>query len=1063
MIAAAALTGAQSPGSGPGLGGLPAGASLSAPEQRGGTAAQPAREASTESTKVGGDLPHRAQPRPADAVDDHAAPLPEAQRAVAEQQHVTPEVVQTSTAPVPRPGATERPGDRTADTETFDNPDGSRTLRVHSGDSNVRGPDGSWRPVDLALATAEAGRLTPKASPVEVSFAPRSADGALVRISPDADHAIAYGMRDVADVPAAVTGPTATYRGVHPGVDLRLTAARTGAKEDLVLASATTPTAFSFTLTTTRLEPRLTDAGDISLVDGDRVVSVIPAGFMDDAAGVRSTGVRYALTKSGASTWILRVDLDAAWLHDPARVFPVVADPSVGTYNTDSDDTYVQSGASSGHSTEAVLIAGSVGDGRGTGRAYLHFGSALAALHNKYVHGAALNLNNSDVSCAAQSFTAFEVTQGWNTAVAWPGAAVGRALSTGQLGSCANNRWSSLTLPGDVMSRWTHDAAMGHGLSVRASNEADGSGHRFASANSANAPYLDVVYSEQGASFEVTDVLLPDNAHKGNLKAKVTNLGTSPWIPGNGYRFGYIVKQGNTSIRTATFAPTADTGPLGVAVFDVPIDPLPPGDYQVYLTMFTPQGPDFFVAHQVAYGLMALKVSNLEPTSDRQEPGSGAVVESLTPTLYAEGRDPDNWPAKGLTYRFIVCANAQLTEACQESDWTAQSWTPQPLRWSRTYFWAVKVYDTVDPTRTWVGPLALTTRVPQPQITSHLAGNPDSVQGPGLASGIGNYSTVVTDASVATVGPDLTITRTYNSLDPRRNTAFGVGWASRLDARLDQDDDRSGNVVVTYPTGRQVRFGKNPDATYASPLGDSTALVFDSASGTYTLRDTSAGRWKFDVLGRLVTITDAAGLTQQLAYDTSDHVRTITSDTSGRTLSFTWQGGHVATVTTQAPEAGGQPLVWTYTVEGDRLTRACVPGDAPNCTNYTHTSGSHYRSSVLDDNPKAYWRLGENTGDRFANATARRDGDNAATQHGVILGGDGALAGTTDKSATFDGNSSHVTLPDGLTTASMSLAVEMWFKTTRHGTLIGYADQAFPAGTPTKSTPVLYVGTDGLL
>ncbi|WP_143091848.1 RHS repeat-associated core domain-containing protein [Lentzea albida] len=1067
------VSGAELP---PSLSGtFPLGASTTPPQQQTGTAEGSTHEATSDSTRARNALAKRDQPRPANAVADQPVPLPEVSRSSPERQKVTPKVEQPASLDGIDPNATERPQDRTDTTRTFDNPDGTHTVRVHNEQVNVRQSDGTYLPVDLALVPSE-GRLKPKNSPADTTIATTSARGDLVRLAFGPDHRLTYGLRDAAEVRGEVDGAQVTYRAVRPEVDLRLTATRTGVKEDLVLASAGAPTSFSFTLTTERLQPRLTSAGDVELVDGDRVVAMLPAGFMDDAAGVRSRDVRYALDKAGDRTWTLRMDLDQAWLFDSQRVFPVTVDPTVGTFNTSLDDTYVQPGSPSGHSSEVNLIAGAVGDGRGIGRAYLHF-PLPAALSNKYVVGASLALNNSDPSCTQYPFTAFEVTQSWTgTGISWPGAAVGQALGTGSLGSCANNRWSAIPLNREVMTSWTHNRALANGISVRASNEANGTGHRFASANAAavNTPYLDVRYSDEGASFEVAEVLLPTANRAGSIKAKVTNLGSSTWTPGNGFKFGFNVRRAsdNAFVRTESFAPAISIAPTQTGTFEVPISPLNPDEYRLELTMFTPGGANFRDAHEVPFGVASIKVSNVPPMSNNQQPGTGAVVETNTPTLYADPVDDDNWPGKGFNYKFRICTDAALTADCQESDWTAQSWAPAALRWHKTYYWSVKVHDTVDATPDWVGargvgPLAITTRVAQPQITSHLAGSPDSVQGPGLDAGIGNYSTVVTDATVATAGPDLTITRTYNSLDPRRDTAFGVGWASRLDMRLKADDDGSENVVVTYPTGRQVRFGKNPggDNTFSSPLGDSTDLVLSTATGIYTLRDNSGSKWEFDILGRLARITDPAGLVQTLDYNSGDRPSTITSSTSNRALTLTWQGTHVTKVTTQAPEAGGAQLEWTYSYTGDRMTSACVPGAAPNCTDYEHTQGNHYRSTVVDDNPKAYWRLGETSGTAFANVMARRPGQNSAAMTGVVLGGDGALGGTTDKAATFDGVSSYATLPDDMTTATMSASVELWFKTTSHGTLISYSDKAFPPADPgaTKSTPLLYVGTDGLL
>ncbi|MFC3898267.1 DNRLRE domain-containing protein [Lentzea rhizosphaerae] len=1046
------------------LGALPQGASTAAPEQRTGKADSSTHEAPADSTRARRDLPRHDQPRPGNAVPDQAAPLPEVQKYTHEQQKAAPKVGRPE-VPAIDPKAVERPGDRTATTQTFDNPDGSRTLRLHTGQVNVQQPDGSWKPVDTALTRGD--RVRPKVFPLDLSFAATGADPALVTVAFDGDHQLSYGLRDAADVRGDVQGSQITYRGVRPGTDVRLTAVSGGVKEDVVLASASAPASHLFTLKLKRLQPRLGADGAVELVDGGKVIASIPAGFMDDAAGTRSTGVRYGLEKSGDDTWTLRVDLDEAWLRDPARVFPVVMDPTIGQFNLSADDTYVRSNG--GDQSGAPELEVGYVEGNPLSRTYLRFGD-LGVLRNQYVVAASLAMANIySSSCAATGVTVFEVTQPWGSSMRWPGAAVGQALSTRSFAhgapgtACAAPAWEPFPLDPDLMTRWTHGGALNHGLSVRATDETVRSGKRFASANTpSNKPYLEVRYSPEGAAFDVTQVTLPTNTRAGQMTAAVTNQGAGTWTPSNGVRFGYIVKQGDRFVRTSTFAPSGSVGPMASTTFDVPIDPLEPGDYQLYLSMFTPQGQDYFVAHGVPYGRIDLKVNNVPPTSDYQQPGSGAVVETLRPTLYAEGVDDDNWPNRGLTYMFRICTNPELTENCEDSPWTAQSWAPSGLRWAKTYYWGVKTNDTVDSTPNWVGPLVLSTRVPQPQITSHLAGNPDGQHGRGLDPNIGNYSTVVTDASVGTAGPDLTITRTYNSLDPRRDTAFGIGWASRLDMRITKDDDRSGNVVVTYPTGRQVRFGQNPDGTFGSPLGDSTDLVYAASTGVYTLRDNSGGKWEFDALGRLVTITDSYGLTEQLTYE-GDHVREITNGTSGRKLLLTWEGVRVATVSTEAPEPGAQPLVWTYTYTGENLTRACVPGSATNCTDYSYANGSHYLSTVLDDRPSAYWRLGESTGDSFVNVVARQPGENAATPRSVVLGGAGALAGTSDKAAVFDGNSSFATLPDDLTKGTMSLAVELWFKTTSHGTLISYADQPFPTGTPTRSTPALYVGTDGLL
>ena len=64
---------------------------------------------------------------------------------------------------------------------------------------------------------------------------------------------------------------------------------------------------------------------------------------------------------------------------------------------------------------------------------------------------------------------------------------------------------------------------------------------------------------------------------------------------------------------------------------------------------------------------------------------------------------------------------------------------------------------------------------------------------------------------------DLSIIRTYNSLDPRTGQAFGAGWSSLADMSLVPDTDGSGALILTMADGRQVRFAKNAAGGYAPP------------------------------------------------------------------------------------------------------------------------------------------------------------------------------------------------------------------------------------------------------
>jgi RHS repeat-associated protein len=357
-------------------------------------------------------------------------------------------------------------------------------------------------------------------------------------------------------------------------------------------------------------------------------------------------------------------------------------------------------------------------------------------------------------------------------------------------------------------------------------------------------------------------------------------------------------------------------------------------------------------------------------------------------------------------------------------------------------------------------------------ITSHLGG---ATSAKGFDPGVGDYTASVTDATVSVVGPALAITRSYNSQDPRTSSLFGAGWSTAYDMAAVEDDDGTGDLVVTYPDGHTARFGTNPGGiTYSSPQGMYATFQL-SRSGGYTLTDRGGTTYTFGLQAgttwKLTSITDADGRSETLSYN-QGQLATVTNTASHRSLYFTWTGAHVTQVATDPVATGGQPLTWTYGYSGNNLTSVCPPTSPSKCTAYIYTSGtnsgSHYRTTVLDAQPAAYWRLANTSGTTATDEVGANMGTDNGTDVNVNLGGSPLTAGSSTTSTFLNGADADIQLPNNLVSATSYLTVQMTFQTYPNGgpgvlfstghTAIGQTSSA-----SSGAMPVLYIGTDGKL
>ncbi|MEV6631744.1 LamG-like jellyroll fold domain-containing protein [Actinoplanes sp. NPDC051470] len=464
-------------------------------------------------------------------------------------------------------------------------------------------------------------------------------------------------------------------------------------------------------------------------------------------------------------------------------------------------------------------------------------------------------------------------------------------------------------------------------------------------------------------------------------------------------------------------------------------------------------------------------VANVPPQIDAQYPATGAPVPTLTPELLAAGHDPDGG---SLTYSFVV-TNAAGTAVAQSGARSARSWTVPSgvLRWGQTYAWTVTASDG-SAVSTSQESNALLPRFPQPLVGSGLSQNGDR----GFDPNTRNYTTTVTDVTVPTVGPALAMERFYNTLDVRRDTAFGAGWSSILDARATETRDRAGTlqgVVVTYPNGQEIGFGRNADGSYVPPSG--RFATFTAVSGGYRLVDKDGTAYVFTVAAgtgryRVTSITDVQNRALTFAY-ADGRTESVTA-ASGRRLWIDWMATgsgrwHVRYVSTERLDPDDPETSYTHEYRygpDDELTRVCPPGNDGTCTGYQHTSASQHPSIVGNAGPDGYWRLTETTGAAAASAVVTNQGVDAAGYVDVALGQPGPLTGASATAAGFNGTSSRVELPAQLADAAGVQSLSLWFKAAPgdRGVLYGYsADPVTRSTTSAHFTPALYIGASGKL
>jgi RHS repeat-associated protein len=232
---------------------------------------------------------------------------------------------------------TEVLADRTDVSQTFADPDGSLTSVVSAAPRWVR-RGSSWVSADASLVRASDGSWSPKAAANRLALS--GGGGRVLATEGTGPYWMSVTWPSALPAPA-VSGASATYRDVFPGVDLVVTADTTGGFDETLVvrdkSAAADPQLADLALglsASAGLSQRTSADGSVELVTaGGTAVfsSPPPLAWASSTAGAGVSGpVKGAAVIAGADyqDGSVRLRIPAGLLSGPASSFPVFMDPN---------------------------------------------------------------------------------------------------------------------------------------------------------------------------------------------------------------------------------------------------------------------------------------------------------------------------------------------------------------------------------------------------------------------------------------------------------------------------------------------------------------------------------------------------------------------------------------------------------------------------------------------------------------------------------------------------------------------------------------------------------------
>ncbi|MDP9386714.1 MAG: PA14 domain-containing protein [Actinomycetota bacterium] len=794
---------------------------------------------------------------------------------------------------------------------------------TYPGPVHFRDEAGKWQTIDTDLVANGAGRLQAKAGARGVDLAARADDDAVVRLSLDGDHSVAFAVEGAQAVTGQVAKNKLTYRAIRPGVDIELVALPNGVKDDLVLHSTAAPATYRFPLRLQGLTARVTPDGGVEYRDATGAVRVAtPRPFMEDERRQRSYAASYRLDTDPQGATVLELSVERAWLDDPARAYPVRIDPTFFQSTGREDDTYIWHPAGGSYPAadrayEWELNTGST-DNTNYARAYMNF--ELGQLNGKVIDSATFHIFQKWAnSCTARNVEMYRVTQGWegHSMTGPPGASVGDWLGNVAMG-CDSN-WRSWNITGTVRN-WTSNVWAQHGLMLKAQYEPlSDTLRQFKSWNASGCacdiPHIDIYWTDPPS--QATPQAPSDGASLHTLTPTLSATASDP--NGDQVQYYYRVALGADAETSVVY----NSGWTPSTSITLPANTLA-WNTRYYWHVYTWDG----VAMTTPNWVWSFRTTNSPPSVPTlTDPQPGAVSATATPTFSATSSDPDgDTPVK---YRFSVATSDDgVSGTVVDSGWTTSSWTPRPgsLEDGRTYHWSAVA---VDPHGAVSGrSSARSVRIDQrlglrPSIPFDTLG-PASVN---LANG--NLVVNAASPSFSTLAGPIGLSFAYNS----------QAGASGLTASYYNDNGNrlfdEAPAVTRSDANLNFSWGTGSPAPTAGVGADNfnvrwTGSLHVPSSGSYsfgTISDDGVRVWVNDTLvvdrwfDQAGGATPAYGPAMSLAAREAHRIKVEYYENAGAASLQLWARGQVPdqvlNPTWFAPDAGALPAGWSVSADLD--------------------------------------------------------------------------------------------------------------------------------------------------